>query len=225
MRVGIISPVKYLNMFPSKLNLCYASLLSKKGYLDFCHNTDGMLILEDSPQLPRKPSMDRLEAAAKELKPAYVVLPSLDYSTPKTIELVKYFLSKTKIKKPVGVIQGYDIDSLQTCYNFLKDKCEMFALASPLETIAKRAEIARDLGLKSNVIWLEVYKNPYEEIPTKESVGICTSFPLRLAQVHKRLGEFSLKPSTPTLLDFEKTDLIEELASENVKLYIGAVQG
>lgn len=225
MRVGIISPVKYLDQFSSKLHLCYASLLRRKEYLDFYSNTEGLLILEDSPILPRRPNIERLKAGVKLLEPDYVVLPSIDYSAIKTVKLAKYFLRRAKVEKPVGVVQGYDIDSLQACYNFLKDNCELIALPSPLETIAKRAEIARDLGLGEKVVWLEVYSNPYEEVPAKESVGICTSFPLRLAQVNKRLSEFAQRPGNPVLLDFGRDDLLLELASENVRAYIGVVQG
>jgi len=225
MRVGVISPVRYLSRFPSKLNLCYASLLNRRIYLDFYSKVDGLVILEDSPILPRRPNLARLEAGIKALDPDYAILPSIDYSATKTIELVKSFLKRVRIKKSIGVVQGYDIDSLQTCYNFLKDNCEVIALASPLETIAKRAEIVRDLGLRDKVLWLEVYKNPYEEIPAKESIGICTSFPIRLAQVNKRLGEFNQKPGNPTLLNFDEGDLILELARENVRLYIEEVQG
>jgi hypothetical protein len=225
MRIGVISPVRYLSRFPSKLNLCYASLLNRRVYLDFYSSVESLVILEDSPILPRRPNLARLEAGVKALEPDYVILPSIDYSATKTIELVKFFLRRVSIKTPIGVVQGYDIDSLQTCYNFLKDTCEIIALASPLETIAKRAEIARDLGLKEKVIWLEVYKNPYEEKPSKESIGICTSFPLRLAQVNKRLYEFKQSPGNPTLLNFDEDNLILELARENVKLYIEEVQG
>ena len=225
MRVGVISPVKYLAKFSSKLHLCYASLLNRREYLNYYTSVDGVRILEDSPNLPRRPNIERLKEGMKLVKPNYVVLPSIDFSAKKTIELVKYFLSKVKTSQSIGVIQGYDIDSLQTCYNFLKDNCELVALPSPLETIAKRAEIARDLGLGKKVIWLEVYSNPYEEIPAKESMGICTSFPLRLAQVNKRLSEFAQRPGNPVLLDFGKDDLVEELASENVREYIGVVQG
>jgi len=225
MRVGIISPIQYLSKFTSKLNLCYASLLNRRVYLDFFSNIDGLVILEDSPILPRRPNLARLEAGVKVLDPDCVILPSIDYSATKTIELVKSFLKRVSIKRLIGVVQGYDIDSLQTCYNFLKEECELIALASPLETIAKRAEIARDLGLKEKVLWLEVYKNPYEEVPAKESIGICTSYPIRLAQVNKRLGEFRQKPGNPTLLNFDKDDLLLELARENVRLYIEEVQG
>lgn len=225
MRVGIVSPVKYLSRFSSKLHLCYASLLSKKEYLDYYSDVDGLLILEDSPELPRKPDFDRLKAGIEVLGPDCVILPSIDFSATKTIKLVTYFLRKVSVSKPIGVIQGYDLDSMQTCYNFLKECCELVALPSPLEIIAKRSEIARDLKLKERVIWLEVYKNPYEEVPAKESVGICTSFPLRMAQVNKRLSEYTERPSNPVLLNFDKDDLVLELASENVRAYIGVVQG
>lgn len=225
MRVGIISPVKYLGKFSSKLHLCYASLLHKKEYLDFYNSIDGLRILEDSPELPREPNVEKLKTGIKLLEPDYVVLPSIDYSAVKTIKLAKYFLRRLSTDNIIGVVQGYDLDSLQVCYNFLKDNCSLVALPSPLETIARRSEIARDLGLNEKVIWLEVYKDPYEEVPPKDSIGICTSFPLRMAQVNKRLSEFTEKPSNPLLLDFDKEDLVLELASENVRAYIGAVQG
>lgn len=225
MRVGLISPIKYLSEFPSKLNLCYASLLSRKTYLDFFSSTEGVLILDDSPELPRKPNLERLKRASSLLGPDYVLLPSIDYSSTKTIKLATHFLRTVKVEKPIGVLQGFNLDSLQECYKALKDSCELVALPSPLETIAKREEIARDLGIKEKVLWVEVYKDPYEEVPPQKSVGICTSFPLRVAQVNKRLSEHAERPRNPTVLDFYTEDLVLELAKENAKLYIEAVQG
>ena len=224
MNVGIISPIKYLNKFESKLALCFASFLGIKVYLDYFSNSNEVTILDDSPILPRQPNPERLRQAIKLLGPDYVIMPSIDFSATKTIGFVSYFLKTTSVENPIGVLQGYDIDSLAECYKFLSNCCEVIALPSPLEKIARRDEIARDLKIKEKLLWLEVYTNPYEEVPIGKSLGICTSFPFRVAQVNKRLSEFSTKPVNPKVLDFQNKDIVEELARENVREYLEAVQ-
>jgi len=225
MNVGIIRPIKYLDKFKSRLELCYASLLSNKVYLDYYSNSSEVLILDDSPALPRKPNLEKLKKFAQLLEPHYVIMPSIDFSADKTISYVTYFLKMFSVERPVGVLQGYDIESLGKCYKFLSDCCDMIALPSPLEKIAKRGEIARDLKIKEKILWLEVYRNPYEEVPIEKSVGICTSFPFRVAQVNKRVGEYAIRPVNPVVLNFNVDDLVDELIDNNVREYIEAVQG
>lgn len=220
MNVGIISPVKYLSSCNKDFCLCYASLLWSEPYREYYLEFDGAMLLADSHVLPRRPALDRLREGVKLLKPHYVILPSMDYSADKTITLTGSFLRSTKVRNPIGVLQGYDLDSMLACYTFLKECCDLIALPSPLETVAKREEIARDLKITEQLLWLEVYKDPFEEKPPRDSLGICTSFPFRVAQVNKRLGEYAERPSTPVILDFFSTTIVDELAMENLELYL-----
>lgn len=222
MQVGIISPIKYLHLCTTNLHLCYASfLLSDKTYLRFYRSREGVVILDYSPRLPRKSNLEELLEGVELVKPSMVVIPSIDYSSDKTISLARSFLRQSKFKRLIGTVQGLDLDSLRECYQFLRNYCSVIGLPSPLETIARRDEIIRDLGVKEKVLYLEVYRNPYEEIPPVDSVGICTSFPVRLAIDYRKLSEFS---PTPPPLDFDRKDIVEELARANIKEYLEVVK-
>ncbi|GAG42034.1 unnamed protein product, partial [marine sediment metagenome] len=135
MKVGIVSPVKYLDKCSREFCLCYASLLWSKPYREYFLELDGVVILADSHVLPRRPALDRLREGVKLLHPNYVILPSMDYSVDKTTRLVRAFLRSVKIRNPIGVLQGYDLESMLACYNFLKGVCDLIALPSPLETV------------------------------------------------------------------------------------------
>ena len=221
MQVGIIVPIKYLNLSTTKLHLCYATLLSSKAYLNFYKDKEGTIILDYSPSLPRRQDLGRLLAGIKLVQPSYVVLPSVDYSSSRTISLVKDFLRLSKFKQLVGVVQGLDLDTLRECYNFLRNYCSIIGLPSPLEKIAKRDEIIRDLAIKEKVLYLEVYSNPFEEMPPTNSFGICTSFPVRLAANLRKLVEYF---PTPSPLDFYKGNLVEGLVKANIEGYIELVK-
>ena len=221
MQIGIISPTRYLKYCTTRLNLCYSTLLSNTTYLSFYKSLEGNVILDYSPKLPRKCNPFELSWGVEQLKPTYVVLPSVDYSSDRTISIVKDFLTLSRFKELIGVVQGTDLDSLSSCYKFLRGYSSIIGLPSPLETIARREEIVRDLGIKEKVLYIEVYANPYEEIPPPDSLGICTSLPLRLASDLRKLSEFS---PTPPPLDFSKKDLLEELAKANIEEYLEAVR-
>jgi len=216
MHVGIITPIKYLHLNQSNLYLCYASLLGNKDYLTY-HTRGKEVILDTSPILPRRVNLDLLLEGINLVKPAIVVLPSIDYSCDRTIATVKSFIGLSKFRNFIGVVQGLDLDSLNECYKFLRNYCSVIALPSPLETIARRDEIARDLHIKEKLLYIEVYSNPYEELPPSNAFGICTSYPVRLAANLRKLSEYS---PTPPPLDFNKGDLIRELAEENIEEYL-----
>lgn len=224
MKVGVISPIKYLNEFKTDILLCYSTLLVNRKYLEFIKNYSSLVILEYSPTLPRYINLSELENSLKLYNFQYVIMPSIDFSEQKTLALAKVFLKEFKVKYPIGVIQGSSLDDMLSCYKFLRNHCEIIALPSPLEKIARRQEIARDLGIKEKLLWLEVFSDPYEEVPTDNAMGICSSFPWRVTQVNKKLGEFKLPPSTPLVLDFYREDLVEKLARENVSKYMEAVR-
>jgi len=217
MKIGIVKPFKYLNSYKTDLQVCYATFLPYHPlYLDFYREKEDV-ILDSSPRLPRRPLLGELLLGVKLVKPALVVLPSIDYSWERTVSLVKEFLARGKpTQELVGVVQGVDLDSLNKCYSFLKGKCSVIGLPSPLETIARREEIARDLGVKEEILYIEVYTNPYEEVPPPGTMGMYTSFPVRLAAALRKLEEFS---PTPPPLDFFKENLVEELASKNIEEY------
>jgi len=221
MQVGIIVPIKYLNLSTTKLHLCYTTLLSNKTYLNFYKDREGTVILDYSPGLPRRPDLDKLLVSIKLIKPSLVVLPSIDYSSNRTISLAGDFIRLSKFKKLIGVVQGLDLDTLNECYSFLRNHCGIIGLPSPLETIARRDEIIRDLGIKEKILYLEVYSNPYEEIPPPNSFGICTSFPARLAADLRKLTEYT---PTPSSLDFYKDSLVEKLVKANIEGYLDVVK-
>lgn len=218
MRVGIIAPIKYQNLNPSDLFVCYASLLTNRAYRDFFTGREGTIILDYSASLPREHDLDRMIWGIKLIRPSLVVLPSVDYSYARTNYLVEVFLYGRKFKQElIGVLQGVDLESLNKCYSLLRDNCSIIGLPSPLETIARREEIIRDLGVKEKVIYLEVHSNPYEEVPPSTSLGICTSYPVRLAADLRRLSEFS---PTPPPLNFYKENLVVELIEKNIREYV-----
>lgn len=225
MLVNVTLPVRHLKLHTSGLSLCYATLLCNKRYYDYFREKEGLVVLDYSPNLPRNVDVLEYQHWIQQFKPKLVILPSVDYSAEKTVALSKSFLEQVKVKHPVGVIQGHNLDTLSACYLFLRNYCELIALPSPLETIARREEIARDLGIKEKLLYLEVYKNPYEEVPPEGAVGICTSFPIRLAQNLRRLSEFELNMKIPPPLDFFKEELVGELARDNIQEYLEVIKG
>ena len=221
MEVGIVTPIKYLDLNLSNLPLCYASLLGNENYLNFYRSRVGEVILDTSPVLPRRIDLDLLLRGIHLVKPKLVILPSIDYSCDRTIVAVQDFLRLGKVGYYVGVVQGLDLGSLRKCYKFLKKHCSIIGLPSPLETVARRDEIARDLHIKERLLYIEVYGDPYKEVPPASSLGICTSYPIRLAASLRKLSEYS---PTPPPLDFDKEDLIEGLVEGNIKEYLEVVR-
>ena len=67
---------------------------------------------------------------------------------------------------------------------------------------------------------MEVHSDPYEEIPPSSSIGICTSYPVRLAADLRRLSEYS---PTPPPLDLLRDSLVEELVKKNIREYVEVV--
>lgn len=223
MKVGIIGPTNYLELCVGDLYLCYASLLNRRTYLDFYKDKE--VILDTSPKLPRSPSITTLIEGVKLIEPSMVILPSIDYSAERTISLHKDFVRYFGNEHPkwIGVLQGSGLDSLVECYREIRNLCEVIALPSPLESIARRDEIIRDVGISETTFYLEVYKNPLEEIPTGNSLGICTSFPVRLAVALREIYEFM--PTPPTLnFNLPKDELDIDLLVSNISSYRSIVQ-
>lgn len=228
MKIGIIAPINYLNLCITDLHLCYAGITHYPRYLNYYKqkSKSEVVILDSAPDLPRKyfPS-ETLFEVAKYILPAVVILPSVDYSWDRTVGISQSFYRKYQKKlksKLVGILQGVDLASLSRCYSGLKEISDIIGLPSPLEKIARRDEIIRDLGITETTLYLEVYSNPFEEIPMGNTIGICTSFPVRLAQDLRELDEFI---PTPPPLDFnlQEGKLLEELAIRNVKEYLEVV--
>lgn len=221
MRISVITPVKYQELNPSNLYVCYASHLADKLYRSFFTNKEGTIILDYGPKLPRRFDLHEMYSSIELIKPSIIVLPSVDYSYPRTNDLVEVFLRRKRFKqKLIGVVQGLDLYTLNKSYSFLRDKCNIIGLPSPLETVARREEIIRDLGIKEKTIYIEVHANPYEEIPPTDSMGIYTSYPVRLAANLRTLSEYE---PTPPPLDFFRENLVEELVERNIEDYVEAV--
>ena len=228
MDIGLIAPINYLNSTKNnKLRFCYTCFLDSPIYRNYfsTNPTSSITILDGSPDLPRKGFWSgTLITALEIIKPDFIVLPSMDFSSIKTIELARRFVHsyRSYLPKTIGMLQGVELESLARCYNAIKDISNVIGLSSSLEKIARREEIIRDLKITKPIIYIEVYSNPYEEIPPKNSMGIVTSFPFRLAADLRELQEF--KP-TPPPLDFHmyKGELIDELVVSNISKYIEAV--
>jgi len=192
-------------------------MLNDATYFKYYLGNRGVtLILDYSAKLPRKVDIYHYHYQIQRLKPTAVVLPSVDYSALRTIDLVREFLGLGSYPMTIGTLQGNDLESLDECYSFLKEHCDIIGLPSPLEIIARRDEIIRDIGITGKVLYIEVYANPFEEVPPKDSLGVCTSYPLRLASEWRKLSDY--KP-TPKPLDFHANGLPEGLVVQNVREY------
>jgi hypothetical protein len=224
MEVGIIAPLNYLNLCSTNLHMAYVVFCQDKNYFNFYRNSRNV-ILDYSPALPRTGTSSKypLTREIKYIHPRYVILPSIDYSWERTL-LLAQDVASTVGPAGIGVLQGTNLDTLRKCYIGLKEICDKIALPSIIETIGRRDEIIRDLGIKTRVIYLEVYRNPYEEIPPEGSMGIVTSFPLRLAQESRELISFNPSPK-PLNFMAGSGQLREDLAKSNIEDYVKLVKG
>jgi len=230
MKVAVISPIHYLSKYcTTGFQYCYSNLiLENKTYCNFYKSRVGKdtVILDSNPILPRSTySPDLLYKAAKKLNPTAVVLTSSDFDTTKTILWAHDFLSKYKKKlgtKFIGVLQGVDETSLKRCYLDLKDLCDIVALPEVNEGVGGRDWILHNLGIKEPIIYVGVFTDPYKELPMKAALGICTSFPLRLAYDFRKLNEFIPAPKP---LNFKiRKEPVPGLALQNLRRYIELCQ-
>jgi len=218
MKILVIVPTKFLKKSEPGPYYCYSSFLYDDVYLKFFQERSTNTILDYSPFLPRKPFIPSLLEGLRKVRPKLIVLPSIDYSRSRTIELATSFLRHIKGSGIIGVVQGVDIDSMNSCYQFLRNYCTIIGLPSVLEKIARREEIIRDLGIKEKTFYIEVFSNPYEEIPPSSCMGICTSYPARLAQDLRKLEEYKPTPR-PLNLEIDSKDMIEQLLDRNITEY------
>jgi hypothetical protein len=222
MDVGIIAPISHLELCNTNLNLAYAVFIRDTDYFKFYLGKPNV-VLDYSPELPRvvTDSKYALISGLKYLHPKYVVLPSIDYAWEKTLLLAKE-VSEQVGDKGIGTLQGADLEGLYKCYKGLKQICSIIALPSSLELISSRSSIISELGIKEQVLYLEVYRSMQNEQPPENSLGICTSYPIRLAQDGRNLTHCSL---VPRLLNFRlpKEQLDEELAKSNIQEYMNLV--
>jgi len=230
MKVAVISPIHYLSKYcTTSFQYCYSNLiLESKTYCNFYKSRVGKdtVILDSSPILPRSTyNPDLLYRAAKKLHPTAIVLPSSDFDTTKTILWAHDFLSKYKKKlgtKFVGVLQGVNKASLKRCYLDFKGLCDIVALPEVNEGVGGRDWVLYNLDIKEPVIYLGVFTDPYKEVPLKAILGICTSFPLRLAYDFRRLDEFIPAPKP---LDFRmRKEPVPGLALTNLRRYLELCQ-
>jgi hypothetical protein len=226
MKVSIICPTSLLSIYKNPFHLCYGDIvLRDPKYLGFfaSQRTLGkIVILDSSPNLPRtQVDTEALWKAYKLVGPTSVVLPGIDYNWKGTLKLTQAFVKEygKGIKAAlIGLLEGHDLESLRQCYRGLSELCGVIGLPCSLEKIARRDEIVRDLGISLPTVYLEILGNPLTEIPSKTTVGLCTSFPVRLA-VESRLLEECIPVPLPLnfSLPSEKIDL--ELVNENIRKY------
>jgi hypothetical protein len=231
MRVGFFAPINYNNLCCTSIAPCYAKyIVSNPNYLAYykLKKTKGAtLYLDTAPNLPRQSNLQCLLSAAQQLRPQYTILPSKDYDYARTVGLSLTFiqmLEKTSIKsKCVGVLQGVDIGGINQCYKGLKDYVGVIGLPSVLETVAPRADIVRELGIYSPIVYIEVYANPNKETHSDKKTVMLTSFPIRLGLSARKLSEHS---PTPRPLNYElpKGESLIKLAIENIKEYLEIVR-
>ena len=224
MNIGIVTPISLLKLSKlGSLKVAYSILCKDRDYLNFFRNKSN-IVLDYSPVVPRKDyiSLDIFTKTIEILNPEYIVVPSVDFSTTKTIDLAER-LSSVVGSRGIGILQGTTLDQLSKCYTRFVDLFGVVGLPSTLEVVARRYEIIRDLDIKMSTIYLEVYNNPLEEIPSEaNTLGIITSFPIRLALESRNLDDFI---PTPKKLDFhyDVSSVNIELAESNIKRYIEVV--
>ena len=223
MVVSIITPIEYPEFGTRTVRFCYSEFLDNENYREYhkLRSSKTALILDYSPTLPRiTTSFEDHLRGIEVVNPSVVILPSVDFSYERTIKWSKYFSSRivTKVKK-AGVLQGYDLDTLDICYRELKQFSDLICLPSPLEKLGRREEIVRDLNITTPYFYLEVFENPYEEIPPPSATGIFTSYPIRLAADLREIDEYE---GTPPALDYriKRGRLMEDLVMRNIKDYM-----
>ena len=227
MRASVILPTSLLGKVDNPFHICYGeTALLNEVYCNYFKAQKGIraIILDWSYLWPRrKPDLLQLEESIIKVAADSVILPSISYSWKATVDVAQTF---TKICKPkvkfIGTLEGYSLDTLRLCYREIRKLSNLICLPSTLEKVARREEIIRDLRIKESVLYLEVLKDPFEEMPPKDSIGICTSLPIRLAADYRRLEEF--KPYAPPIDFVGGKPIDEELAIANSLSYKEAVK-
>lgn len=228
MRVAIIAPTNFLNKYCCRtgMQLCYASqLLIDSKYEEFYRNrrkAGDIVIMDSSPKVPRE-LMDPKSfwAAYWKVQPQYIVMPSSDYALGKTVATAKeYYTTYKGMCKTVGVLQGANLDEIKECHRRIARFSDIIGLPMSCEKIVKRIKLFNCIKFTKPVLYLEVFYNPTNEFPVNHrSMGIATSFPLRLAYELRSLEEYR---GYPKLLNFGlKEEPVPELAERNVKEYLG----
>jgi hypothetical protein len=199
------------------LQLCYASVAQKEErYLEFYADRSkkgDMVLLDHSPKVPRAPvSPDLLVEMIGRIGPRAVVLPNMDLTPEKTVSLSEAFVSEhaelTEEVEFIGMLQGYDMESLGWCSSRLAGMCEYLGLPASVEKVEKRHNVIEELGITNKAIYFEVYDDPTAEIPWDHNViGIATSWPARLGIDLRPIDQY--RP-TPKPLNFALRGLTEE---------------
>ena len=199
------------------LQLCYASVAQDSApYLMFhrrASDQGDLVILDHSPTVPRKPvSPDLLVEMVGRITPSIVVLPNMDFTPERTVSMSERFISDHQELNGevqlLGVVQGYDMKSLRWCYNELSGMCDLVGLPASNEKIAPRSEVIDRIGITEPVVYLEVYRDPTEELPQNTNVvGTATSWPARLGCDIRTLDDVL---PTPPPMDFHIDSLTLE---------------
>ena len=230
MKVSIVLPVSLLSLYENVFHLCYGEVaLEFPDYANFFSGEGQkgkIVILDYSPRLPRQQiNSERLWETYKLVQPTSLVLPGVDYNWKGTLSSAQSFVKEYggRIKsRLIGLVEGYDLETMRQCYLGMSELCGVIGLPCSLEKIARREEIVRDLGITQPTMYLEILGNPLEEIPPKSAVGLCTSFPVRLAAESKLLSEYIPSP-TPLNFSLPKERFDLELVKENIEKYLEVV--
>lgn len=185
---------------------------SSKSYLNYHRkrkDEGATVILDQSPELPRKPVSDALlvEMIGR-LDPDYVVLPNADFSASRTINRSLRFLDNYRRlhgTQYIGMLQGTTIIELDQCYQHLRPLVAAIGLPSSTEKVMPREEIIEALDIAEPTVFFEIHKDPMEEIPESDNVfAFVTSWPVRLGVEMRTLDEYE---PTPKPLDFDLDNL------------------
>lgn len=228
MKTCIILPTCLLWRCDNPFYVAYATVMATdKNYTEFFlsqKEKGNEVVLDYSPKIPRGiPDLDFYQATIEALQPSKVILPGIDYDWKSTADLGKALISRLKKKLPliewVGLLEGRDNNSLKESYRNLPIGVSLVALPSSLEKLARREEIVRDLSIRERVVFLEIFGNPYEEVPPPTVSYFCTSFPVRLALDQRLLKEYL---PAPPVLDFSipKEEIDIHLVGAEIKEYL-----
>lgn len=224
MKASIIAPIKFLNKYCiTNFHVCYADLiLSNEQYRNFYISrvrAGHTVILDHSNLIPRVSyGYQEFMGAFKLLKPDYIVLPSKEFNSSKTIGLTILRKSDYKPAQTIGIATGVDIRSLRECFSSVRLHVDVVGFLPSVQMIKEFPSLLEE-NRDTKFIFLGTYRNPLREIPSYPNViGCCSDWPLRLGIDLRKLSEAYPQPPE---LDFNiDEELMPEITEENVELFL-----
>ena len=226
LKVALVAPTKFLGAVCSKTRcqIVYAEIASRDPeYLKFYKEraSEGhLVILDSSPIIPRKlGSLLQLKEVAQAIKPFAVVTPDVDLDTKTTIEYYSSLKDYIPASKIICNIQGHNLEAVKLSYKEARNRCDILGLPMSLEKVIKREWLIRTLKVSKPCFYLEIYKDPREEVPADPCViGIATSYPFRLGVEGRSLSDLVPEPKP---LDFKQEALMRgNCVESNVEQYL-----